>query len=72
MTDPKYNPNKFGNAKVTHHIIKSYDENGVFFLLGNGCDRHKNCLTCPFPDCIWDNGHFSSSKIMKRGERCTT
>jgi hypothetical protein len=21
------------------------------FYSGNGCDRHPDCLTCPFPDC---------------------
>jgi len=29
------------------------DENGKYFLHGNGCKIHADCLSCPLPDCTW-------------------
>ncbi len=34
---------KLGSTKVDSHCEGFYS--------GNGCDRHPDCLTCPFPDC---------------------
>lgn len=29
-----------------------------------GCKYHDDCLTCPFPDCIYEEG-YSSSRLRK-------
>ena len=59
MTQSKFNPNKNGKAGVTHHIIKNYDENGIFYQHGLGCDKYADCFSCPFYDCIWDNSSLT-------------
>jgi len=56
MTQSKYNPDKYGTRTLPHHY-KIYDvETGLYFPTTNGCQRHKNCLTCPFPDCTFNEG----------------
>ena len=54
MTVSKYNPNKNGNKSQPHNY-KVYDPNlRLYFPHQNGCSKYSNCLTCPFPDCVWD------------------
>jgi hypothetical protein len=65
MTDPKHNPNKNGNARITHHIVKNYDENGIFYQHGCGCEFFKSCFECGFPDCQWNE-----SKMKYREVNC--
>lgn len=64
-SESMFNPNKYGNAQgKSHHLAKYYDENGLYFVYGNGCKRGgKSCLECTLPDCRWD-----SEKLYKRGE----
>ena len=52
MTQSKYDSNKNG-MKVQPHHYKIFDPaTKLYFPTKNGCDKHENCLTCPFPDCI--------------------
>ena len=56
MTQSKYNPNKYGTRTLPHHY-KIFDPvTGLYFPTTNGCQRHNNCLTCPFPDCNYNEG----------------
>jgi hypothetical protein len=72
MTNPKYNPNKNGNANVTHHNPNYYDEKGTYLMYGSGCTLGgKSCFDCKLPDCMWDNNNLVV-KNMAGGERCTT
>ena len=54
MTESIYNPNKYGN-KTQPRYYRVYDPNlRLYFPHQNGCSRHPNCLTCPLPDCVWN------------------
>lgn len=46
--NPKLNRQRLGKHKGCSMI------NGVYFLTGNGCPAHSDCLTCPFPECTLD------------------
>lgn len=67
MTNPKYNPNRNGNANTIHHYKQNYNENGAYLLYGNGCKvGGDSCFECPLPDCMWNSGSLSHK--IKDGE----
>lgn len=66
MTESKYNCNKYGNANVTHHIVKHYDENGIYLIYGSGCARFSDCFSCPLPDCQW-SAESHKEGLSRRG-----
>lgn len=39
-----------GGAK--HNKPKGWE--GIFYIGGNGCQRHPDCFTCPLKDCEFD------------------
>jgi hypothetical protein len=65
MTVSKFIPIKNSNTNVRHYNEKNYDENGVFFQHGNGCEKYKSCFECELPDCTWDAGNECRTKGVK-------
>jgi len=54
-----------GNGEHSNigHRRSMFTYNGLFFLHGNGCKKHHDCLSCPLKECTWTCGSAKPDEV---------
>lgn len=41
-----------------------YNDVGIFYRDGMGCELHSNCFTCPYPDCRFQHNNRHQTDLQ--------